>query len=838
MAYITGVIVSYLERIFTEVSFSRKKVFKLARLGGIETLNFGKENFLFLKRELIGGLGFLVILGNTAYAIPDYTSTVVSDVIESNQEIDVTGQSGIWAKSGTTIDGVSELPHSVMIHLSNANGPTIAGVLAEGNGKVLFGNDTQIVVEGEKARGIRTNGNASSSGLIQLGKNTEIIVTSSITGASGSGDARGVYAYKNSATDQSSDIILGSRTRVEVDGESISYGLAVENGTIKVEDSGVSGEKIWIQAIGKASVVAVRSTSGGTIDLGREATVLASGGTSVLGIYANDRGSVTAGEKLLLSVEGANAKGIIATGRGNISLAGGTIQASGVGSSALFADNTYASGTASQINGNGTFKLLGDVSANRNSEIGMTFSEGSFISGATQITGAGKINYDLTDSDWNVTGDSALTTLTMASSNIHFSGTNFSKLEAGTWSGDGTITMRADLTSDPAMVAHDQLTGSGTGNFFVNVQQTGGSNINTQGEYLLGQFTATGPSLQLKNLVDAGAYQFNLRQDFSGGNINYLLFYNGTYSNVARIAPNSSRSAYWLDLVEANSFRDRMGLLDQDRDEHGIGVWAQTLNGKTQAKKIGPFESFSQEYGGLRVGLDFKRELTKGEIRWGALFGHTHSTSSYFDENTTNIDSYYGGLYGTYFDKDRDFYIDVLMKASRLNHEAEISVNQEFYRGKDRSSNFGTSIEVGKKIFLTPSQSTKGRWYLEPRGKFAFTQIGSTSYSINNISVETSGINSLVGEGGFFFGYEIQAGKAPMNFYSKVAWAREFNGKMTSQVGNALLESSLQNNWWTYGVGATANIDQKHTLYFDLEKGQGTTFKQNWKFLGGYRYQW
>jgi outer membrane autotransporter barrel domain len=46
---------------------------------------------------------------------------------------------------------------------------------------------------------------------------------------------------------------------------------------------------------------------------------------------------------------------------------------------------------------------------------------------------------------------------------------------------------------------------------------------------------------------------------------------------------------------------------------------------------------------------------------------------------------------------------------------------------------------------------------------------------------------------------------------------------------------SFKGNWWNNGVGINANINQKHTIYLDLESSPGNKFDLL-QVNGGYRY--
>ena len=87
-------------------------------------------------------------------------------------------------------------------------------------------------------------------------------------------------------------------------------------------------------------------------------------------------------------------------------------------------------------------------------------------------------------------------------------------------------------------------------------------------------------------------------------------------------------------------------------------------------------------------------------------------------------------------------------------------------------------------------------------------------------------------------GYELKGGKNPINVYAKASYNHEFQGDYGLNMNGAIINGDLGDSWWTYGVGITAQISNKHNFYADIERASGGDFTQNWKVNAGYRFQW
>lgn len=105
----------------------------------------------------------------------------------------------------------------------------------------------------------------------------------------------------------------------------------------------------------------------------------------------------------------------------------------------------------------------------------------------------------------------------------------------------------------------------------------------------------------------------------------------------------------------------------------------------------------------------------------------------------------------------------------------------------------------------------------------------------NGLKVKLGDYNSILGRASASFGYEIKSENNNLNVYVKTGIVREFDGDTYYKLNNSKENHSFKGNWWNNGVGVSAQLNQKHTIYFDLESSLGNKF-DSLQVNGGYRY--
>ena len=159
--------------------------------------------------------------------------------------------------------------------------------------------------------------------------------------------------------------------------------------------------------------------------------------------------------------------------------------------------------------------------------------------------------------------------------------------------------------------------------------------------------------------------------------------------------------------------------------------------------------------------------------------------------------------------------------------------NNNKISGEYKNTGISVSAEYGRKNDL------KNGWYVEPQAQLTLGYFGGDEYETSNgISVDQSGIASVLGRVGFNVGKQI--GDSGV-IYAKANLLHEFAGDydidMYDSAGNHRAESaSFNDTWFEYGVGAALKTGKNNHLYFDLAKTAGGDFEKEWTWNAGMRW--
>ncbi|MDL2298024.1 autotransporter outer membrane beta-barrel domain-containing protein [Synergistaceae bacterium OttesenSCG-928-D05] len=144
----------------------------------------------------------------------------------------------------------------------------------------------------------------------------------------------------------------------------------------------------------------------------------------------------------------------------------------------------------------------------------------------------------------------------------------------------------------------------------------------------------------------------------------------------------------------------------------------------------------------------------------------------------------------------------------------------------------GASIEVGKRFRFGKENNAKGSWYIEPQAQITWQHMGSGAFMASNgLCIGLDSYDSVLGRVGFLLGYQTNN----TNFYAKASYMKEFNGDLNINANGVNIFETFDDNWFVYGIGVTHKINDRNSLYFDLERSTGGKFEQDWAINGGWR---
>ncbi|EKN6178912.1 autotransporter outer membrane beta-barrel domain-containing protein [Yersinia enterocolitica] len=498
-----------------------------------------------------------------------------------------------------------------------------------------------------------------------------------------------------------------------------------------------------------ATLYGVRS-NGGVIDFNGSTTVTVGGGSS-------------------------SSAAMTATNGGLLSLNGGTINAAD-------ARAFYATGQNSVITGNAAqYDITGTLLSASGGVLDLSLTEGSTFTGSSllgSVPGTTNLSLAGMSSLWYMTGDSALTSLSLSDSAgvnyVHDSDNRTFKTltVAGNYHSDGGyLYFNAALNDDASETDKLVIEGNTSGTTNVRVTNVGGSGAQTLNGIELVQVkgNSEGEFIQAGRIV-AGAYDYTLGRGAGSQSGNWYLNSGispsnpalpshpgegialpggpqepaiptnptsptGTTSPTASTMPVERPEAggYSANLVAANtlfvsSLHDRLGetqYIDALTGEDKVtSLWWRSTGGHTRVTDShDQLDTRSNRYT-LQVGSDVAQWSTDNLDRFhlGVMVGYGNSQSTTNSRVSgyraqASVDGYNLGLYGTWYANEADktgLYVDSWAQYSWFNNTVD---GQDLETEKYKSKGMTTSVESGY-TFKVGEKAAKGTaYFIQPKAQ-------------------------------------------------------------------------------------------------------------------------
>ncbi|HDS3817680.1 autotransporter outer membrane beta-barrel domain-containing protein [Morganella morganii] len=711
----------------------------------------------------------------------------------------------------------------------DAQGSSAYGMNIQRNSIVDLGTDSKIMTNGDNAHGIWSFGDIKADALTII--------------------ARGSNANALEVRGGTANIGAGSHMYSELGG-----GLVTNGSGTTINFTGTADNRNTIFSGG--SYGASAQFSGAKINLANTDITIDRNGSLGLGLWALGGGVMTGDN---ISVTGAaGTRGVYAMTNSQIDLTGDLTINMATADQIAIATQHNDGYAASRINATGKMLINGGIQS-RGGLVNVDMASGSQWTGnaySDNVNG-GLLNVTMDNSRWNVTDDSNLDNLTLNNTTVdlshRLSDTGYSTLSIANLSGNGAFTLRTDIVGDGDGVnnAGDKLvvTGTSAGDYSLTVLNRG-SLATTGNEILTVVETADGAaSFTSTSEVELGGYLYDVRKN---GN-NWELYSSGAYvpppvvpdpdpepepepekpkppiTTTADAGGNFLNVGYLINYAETQTLMQRMGDLRQNGGDNN--AWLRGFGGKFNSFAGGKMSGFDMTYGGTQLGFD-KRISPDTPLYIGTFAGLTQGSPDYRGGDGT-VRSYHLGLYTTYM-ADNGFYVDGIAKVSRLKNKFSVSDSQNNnVSGDGSSTGVSLSAEAGRKFSL--SRAGNG-FYIEPQAQLTYSHQDSTGiHASNGLKIDLGSYDSTIGRAGTLIGYETTTGDSQINVYLKTGFVREFQGNTDYKLNGSREAHSFKGNWWNNGLGISANISKKHTLYAEADSSTGNRFDQ-YQINGGYRF--
>lgn len=689
------------------------------------------------------------------------------------------------------------------------------------------------------------------------------VENANINATGGNDRNAGIWAW--SRQNHLAEVRVGN-TIIKVEGGKNSYGMLAQQGS-SIKSSG--DVKITAQNATKNYGV---NANGGTIEMnGNNSTVIAQNGDSTYGIYLVD-GEFNANNKLnVYALNGTNSNYGIYAYAGKVNVNDAEIISSGDKTTYGVVARNY-NNIASEITFSGNASIEADIAARANGENCYVTFENGLIAGSTSPTqlqamngglvkvntsGDGIVQYNgVTHQDansslsmnlnnqksyWNMTGDSTLTTFNNANNALldmsQDNGVYSSLTVAGDMSGEGgRIKMDIDAANK---VNNDTLLVNGvhTGTHYLdlNVVNATTDNDNVVGKILASVGTEKGSFKA--NDVEGALYwnSFELEvvdsqtQNYDKDWIISAVRQKDESTTSVDTILGANALNYHTWRAENDQLMRRMGELRLNgADEQG--AWFRVHGSEISRDDNSSFEN---KYTTYELGYDQVTKQTDDMTRYtGAALSYTDGSGSYSrgsGENHSKAISFY----------NTDIYksghnLDLVFKFANMDNDFNVyDTNNQSISGEYKNNGISLSAEYGRK------NNFNAGWYIEPQAQLTLGYFGGDEYGTSNgIKVDQGGIASVLGRIGFNIGKELGDNGV---IYAKANLLHEFAGdydiRMTDSTGiSRSEESSFNDTWFEYGIGAALKTGKNNHLYFDFVKTAGGDFEKDWQWNAGMRW--
>lgn len=268
---------------------------------------------------------------------------------------------------------------------------------------------------------------------------------------------------------------------------------------------------------------------------------------------------------------------------------------------------------------------------------------------------------------------------------------------------------------------------------------------------------------------------------------------------------------------EVNHLTRRMG--DLRSSESGVGAWARVHGGESKVKD----SSVEFDTTSVQVGADARVE------DWIVGSALSYSDSSIDLANGDGDgESWSLAVYASRF-FDSGAFIDLTGRYGYLKNE----FTSKDMGVKTDNHAFALSAEVGHRFEVAKNA------YVEPQVEVAYGFIkGDNVTASNGVRVEQDDAQTLTGRVGLRFGADCPNDRGTV--YGLVSYNYEFLGDIESRASlgdkSTRMERSLDGGWFSYGIGAQANISKTWSAYGELERTSGGDVENPWRWSVGVRH--
>ncbi len=267
---------------------------------------------------------------------------------------------------------------------------------------------------------------------------------------------------------------------------------------------------------------------------------------------------------------------------------------------------------------------------------------------------------------------------------------------------------------------------------------------------------------------------------------------------------------------EMQSVRSRRGDL-QNAGHDTAGIWGRYLTDDTHVHAAGS-AGYRLEQDGVELGGDKLVDIGNDRLALGVFGSYSRNGLKQDRGNTSNVDSWGGGLYATWFGA-QGYYVDGVVKYNhfttsvRSHTETGAGVTGEF-----EQNGLGASLETGYR-FTLPADV-----FVEPYIRTAYFTAGGQDVKLSNgLDAKANRLQSIRGETGVTAGKRFELGNGlAVSPYATAAVEHEFATRNEVLMGEGYrFNNDFSGTTGRYGIGVGAQLTHDISVYAEADYRKG-----------------
>ena len=256
------------------------------------------------------------------------------------------------------------------------------------------------------------------------------------------------------------------------------------------------------------------------------------------------------------------------------------------------------------------------------------------------------------------------------------------------------------------------------------------------------------------------------------------------------------------------------------------GIWARIGGGKYSYSGSGI--DTATDYTRIQGGYDAK--ISRG---WtvGGQVSYLRGSEDYVFDGSGKVKSFSVGAYGLK-DLGKDQYVHVETQVGRVSNDftARNEIG-EAMSGDTKSNAYSIGVRYGKTLKYANG------FYVEPQAQLNFTHFGGRNFTVDNVSVNQSSVNSTSGKIGLELGKQFGNG----NLYTRFAAGHAFRGNVKTAFASGsvakLTEQDLKGTWTELAFGGRYGFNSNNSVFADVATGLSGDLQAEWGVNAGFTHK-